>query len=99
MKSMNFNCRDIRVYTLNGEEQTEDILALCEEMKNGKYVDLDGILYQFAYLPEFLASVNSKCNIDLETIYNTYLSDIRDIGVARTQILSFIDNLSAANAK
>ncbi len=93
MKNMSFNCRNIRVYTLNGEEKTDDIIALCEEMKKGKYVELDDILYQFAYLPEFLASVNNKCNIDLETIYNFYLSDIHKIRIARSQTLNFIDNL------
>ena len=93
MKNISFNCRNICVYTLIGDEQTEDILALCEEMKNGKYIESDGVLYQFSYLPEFLALVNRKCNIDLETIYNSYLSDIHDIREARMHILDFLDEL------
>ena len=93
MKNMSFNCRNIRVYTLNGEEKTDDIIALCEEMKKGKYVEVDDILYKFAYLPEFLALVNRKCNIDLETIYNSFLSDIHDIREARIHILDFLDEL------
>lgn len=63
---------NLLVHTIDGTEDTEKILSLCQEMECGKYVKVNSRDYNFCELPEFLATVNNMCQIKLADIYNHY---------------------------
>lgn len=60
------------VHSIDGSEDTAKILSLCQEMECGKYVKVGLRDYYFCELPEFLATVNNSCKINLDQIYNYY---------------------------
>ena len=70
---------NLLVHTIDGTEDTEKILSLCQEMECGKYVKVNSRDYNFCELPEFIATVNNTCKIDLEHIYNHYEKTIQTI--------------------
>ena len=86
----NLEClqRNISVYVMKGNESTDDIIKLCEEMKQGKYyIEVNSTLYAFANLPEFLEVVNKICDINLDTIWDKFSNDLIKISKARIKYL------------
>ena len=79
MGNSNLTIGKFLIHIIDGTEDTEKILQLCEELKTGKYIKIDSKDYCFYEIPEFLAKINKKCKIDLEVIYNHYYADIQEI--------------------
>lgn len=90
MNNFEYSQRHIVVYTIQGNESTDDIIRLCEEMKQGKYMEINSTLYAFPNLPEFLEVVYKICDISLGTIWDRFSNDMVEISKARIKYLGDI---------
>ena len=73
------------IYVVDGTEDTNKILELCEGMKQGKWVKLDEKDYSFRQLPDFINVVYKKCKIELGAVYDRYKEDIEKISSENPQ--------------
>lgn len=90
MNYFEYSQRHITVYTIQGNESTDDIIRLCEEMKLGKYMEVNSTLYAFPNLPEFLEVVYKICDINLGPIWDIFSNDMVEISKARIKYLGDI---------
>ena len=71
--------------TINGDENTQDIIRICEAMKDGDYVMIEDTPYQIANLPEFLNIIDKRCSVNLDEICGAFEDVITRVSLARHQ--------------
>ena len=85
MDSIKFENKNLPVYFLKGNETTEQIIALCNYLKEGKKIDIDGQIYQYANLPDFLVVVSKIEGVDFDNVYKECESELVEIWNARVE--------------
>ncbi|MBQ7342989.1 MAG: hypothetical protein IJW42_07010 [Alistipes sp.] len=85
MNSIKFENKSLPVYFFKGNETTEQIIALCDYLNEGKKIDVDGQIYQYANLPEFLVVVSKIEGVDFNKVYDKYEKELFEIWNARVE--------------
>ena len=87
MDSIKFENKGLPVYFFKGNETTVQIITLCDYLKEGKMIDVNGQIYQYANLPEFLVIVSRIKGVDFGKVYEKYEKDIMEIWYARIEFI------------
>lgn len=90
MDSIKFENKNLPVYFFKEDETTEEILALCEHLKEGKMVDVNGQIYQYANLPEFLVVVRKIKGVDFDKVCKKCKTNLQEILNVRVKYLGEI---------
>ena len=85
MNHIKFESKSISVYFLTEDETTEDILYLCEQMKSGNATCVNGRIYHYNDLPEFLVVVYKMQHVDFTDVYNRNEEDLMEIWANRAE--------------